>query len=261
VSPSEVFSVMLDDFRGSEEETGASRRNILSFLYKDASEQRKVILESGNNLDAEKIFRNGFTDIIPSLPWSEGVKVLSMLARLSTISGKKATVDMSGEYLRTLRKALKGDEGNDKVGGLIKVFEEFLGRRPPVDPRAVLVFLSAHGEGIVRLALEKEDRPSREFLLHGLAEYVEDSVKKWNVGGKDQEFEEGKVGPDFCEGLLRGLKVSKQDLALWISTYDIQDQRDVIGKTKDANTTVRLLEAILYAIYRIVSIVRPSPCS
>jgi hypothetical protein len=51
VSPSDVFSMMAEDFKASEDETGASRRNILDFLVA-AKEKRVEILESGDYIDS-----------------------------------------------------------------------------------------------------------------------------------------------------------------------------------------------------------------
>jgi hypothetical protein len=208
VSPNDVFAVMLDDFRGSEEETGASRRNILEFLYKVAGEERKKLLESGDRLDVEKTFREGFGDLVASLPWNEAVKVLAMMVRLSTISGRNRTEETCGDFARILRKALRPGRGGKELEELLGLFDLFMKKNPPVDSRGVLVFFATHGEGVVELAFEADSAVARKIIVDHLDEWVEDSQKIWRSDTRGRDFKEKEVGPDFCVALLRGLRVS-----------------------------------------------------
>jgi hypothetical protein len=207
IAPTDVFSVMIDDFRGSEQETGASRRNILEFLIKEAEPERRKFLESGDYPEVESTVRRGFADIIQDLGWEERIKILTMLGRFSSISGKKAKAEAAEDYLRLMRKALRSGEGLDRVEKLIEVSEDFLSRKPSVDPRAVIVFFTPHAEGILGLAIEREHKIAQDFLTLYLSGWIDDSLKAWR-SGSDKDYAESKVAPDFCDTILHALRVS-----------------------------------------------------
>jgi hypothetical protein len=142
---------MIDDCRGSEAETGASRRNIIQYLRTDAVELRQRVLETGEDLEAEKVFRDGFMDVLGKMG-SEGKLVLEMLLPLSTISGKNATTSQVGAFVRAIAD-LPGERNDPEV---VHMFDDFAGRNPPIDPRDVLPFFVGHGGMTVKLALQQD---------------------------------------------------------------------------------------------------------
>lgn len=86
ISPVDVINVMADNCKGSETETGTSRRNVLEFLSHHASDQRKMLLESGKNMEAETAFKSAFESVLEVLSaGSEDRKVvLGLLESLAT---------------------------------------------------------------------------------------------------------------------------------------------------------------------------------
>jgi hypothetical protein len=156
ISPSDVFSVMIDDCRGSEAETGASRRNIIHYLRTDAVALRKRVLETGEDLEAEKVFRDGFMDVVRKMG-SERPMVLEMLLPLSTVSGKNATISQAGAFVRAIADLPAGS--NDPE--VVHMLGDFAGRNPPLDPRDVLPFFVVHGGATVKLALQQDAAAAR----------------------------------------------------------------------------------------------------
>jgi hypothetical protein len=151
INPSDVLSVMIDDCRGSEAETGASRRNIIHYLRTDAVELRRRVLETGENLEAEKVFRDGFMDVVRKMG-SEGKMVLEMLLPLSTVSGRNATISQAGAFVRAIADLPGGSNGPE----VVHLLDDFAGRNPPIDPRDVLPFLVVNGGITVKLALQQD---------------------------------------------------------------------------------------------------------
>lgn len=208
VSPTDVFAVMADDCKGSEEETGASRRNILEFLEIPAASV-KEILESGNHLDAEKVFREGFIDVLTTTAIAETRLVLGLLIPLSTVSGKRATTGSSSAFIRTMTTSLHPGSSTALTGPLVRLFAEFIDRDPPVDPRYALLFFSAHGGAVVALALEKQDSRAKG-LIERLKAWTGAAVKSWSDKASE---EEGDVSaqtlvPRLCTTLVDALLVS-----------------------------------------------------
>ena len=206
VSASDVFAVMADDCRGSEEETGASRRNILDFLQKDAVNQRKDILESGNHQDVEATFRTGFEGVLETTAIAETRLVLGLLLPLSTISGKNATPESAGRFARTLAVSLRAGSSTPLTTPLIRLFAEFVKPNPPLEAPEALNFLAAHGAAVVLMALEKDDRAAI-LLIGGLTRWVDETVKLWKTKPGKGDLAENKLVPTVCSSLLSTLLV------------------------------------------------------
>jgi hypothetical protein len=80
ISPLDVFSVMLENCKGNEAETGASRRNVLDFLLNHAAKQRQALLQSGKHEEVQAAFKAGLENVMRSLGAdSEEREVLSAL--------------------------------------------------------------------------------------------------------------------------------------------------------------------------------------
>lgn len=209
VAPSDVFAVMADDCRGSEEETGASRRNILDFLYHDARDARRDILETGSNLEAEKFFREGFTQVLRAVPQVDVKPILEMLLPLSTISGKDAIEAAKAVFFKTLTHSVPRDSPVEAVWPIIGVFVEFIKRAEPRDSRYPLLFLAAHGPAVVELGLQKQDNLAKKVLDH-LDGWVEDAVARWGNGEGtvgEQDVLPQSLVPAFVSSILPTLLV------------------------------------------------------
>ena len=211
VSPADVFTVMTDDCKGSEEETGASRRNILAFLEGPAAEARRDILESGDHVDAEKTFHSGFIDVLQTTAIAETRLVLGLLLPLSIFSGRNASPASASAFCKTLAGSLHRGSSTALTQPLIRLFAAFVGRNPPLDPRYALMFLSNHGAALIALALEKQD---------GVAVGLVERSRGWTAGAlilwlkgtldSDQDISSSSLIPAFCNTTLDGLMVSLQ---------------------------------------------------
>ncbi|WRT68687.1 uncharacterized protein IL334_005667 [Kwoniella shivajii] len=238
VSPIDVFGVMIDDCRGSEEETGASRRNILEYLRTDAAETRKTILETGNNLTAEDIFRKGLFDVLQnSVSEEESELILELLEPLSTISGKNALTKTKNRYMKALINSLPPNSTTQKTQHLTDIFKRYVGKIMPIDPRYIILFLAQHGAAVIELGLESKD-PSAEWLLDGLKDWSRGVVAQWEKPRDEKDLEENTLAPAFVNTtlppFLDGFK------ALYRS-----------GKVAGAASTT---EVILFTIYQITTI-------
>lgn len=176
-SPIPVLSVMADDCKGSEEETGASRRNILEYLFKDCAEFRRTTLESGKNLAAEQTFRAGFTDVLKQTAISETRMVLEMLIPLSTISGPSANVEATNAFVKALTDSLKADSSTSATTGHIHLLA-VLAKRINLSPRSALYFFGKHGGAVVESILEKKDEEALA-LVKALRVWADEAIKEW----------------------------------------------------------------------------------
>lgn len=209
VSPTDAFAVMADDCKGSEEETGASRRNILGYLEGPAASARRDILESGHNLDAEKVFREGFTEVLGTTAISETRLVVGLLIPLSTISGKHATIASTSAFVRTLTNSLHPGSSTALTQPLVRLFADLIRRKPPLDPRYATLFLSAHGGAVVALAIEKEDAVA-VGLVEKLRLWTTGAIAAWSAKSseEDQDVSLSRLAPTFCKTVLDALRVS-----------------------------------------------------
>jgi hypothetical protein len=212
VSPSEVFSIMAEDCKGSEAETGASRRNILEFLNTDAKSQRKELLESGKYIEAENTFSSGFYDVLSTTAIAETRLILSLLLPLSTISGRNCTRTSSGKFAKTLIKCLHPKSSIGLTMLLIKLWDDFTTKADGLDPRWMICFLADHGEAVVQAALEKGDKEAKSIL-----EYPNTNTSK-RLGRyfardndrSEPELETRKLIPVFAQTMLDPVLVSSQ---------------------------------------------------
>lgn len=186
---------MVDDCKGSEEETGASRRNILDFLEQTASVRE--LLESGQDLSAEEAFK-GFYDALGSCEPAEQRQILGMLASSSTITGKNATEGAAAEYASRLTTTLREGSSTSSTTPLIRLFAKFLDRTPPLNPQSIVGFLAAHGGAVVSLALEKVDKDAVKIL---------DQLKLLVPANTPR----GKVAADFVKAILPEVLVRRDN--------------------------------------------------
>jgi len=180
VSPTDVFAVMADDCKGSQEETGASRRNILEFLETAGKGPGPLrgILESGDYLDAEKVFREGFTEVLTTTAIAETRLVLGLLSPLSTVSGKNATIASTSAFIRIMTTSL-------------------------------------HGGAAIALAREKQDETAKG-LIEKLKTWISGASTNWRITKEESEKDVSAavLVPAFCETMLEALLVSLSEWEL-----------------------------------------------
>jgi hypothetical protein len=211
VSPSEVFSIMAEDCKGSEADTGASRRNILEFLNTDAKAKRRELLESGKYIEAEQTFSAGFYDVLTTTAIAETRMILGLLLPLSTISGRNSTKTSSGRYAKTLIKCLHSKSSMGMTIPLIKLWEDFAARADGLDPRWTLCFLADHGAAVVQAAMEKGDKEAKSILEYPntnsssrFRRYFDDRDRDRS----DPELETRRLVPLFAQTTLNSALVS-----------------------------------------------------
>jgi hypothetical protein len=178
MSPVHVIEVMADDCKGSEEETGASRRNIIEYLSKDCVLFRRNHLESGQTPDAEEIFRKGFLDVLKTASASEAVMILEMLVPLPSISGPIAKKETTTSFVRALTDSLKGGSSISRSSRHIQIFASLAEKQSSLDPKAALYFFSRHGAAVIQSLLIKGD-PVSLGLIKRLRGWVHEAVKQW----------------------------------------------------------------------------------
>ncbi len=201
---------MADDCKGSEEETGASRRNILEFLETPAASARKDILESGEHLEAEKVFREGFIDVLGTTAIAETRLVLGLLVPLSTVSGKNATMASASGFARTMTSSLHPGSSTALTQPLIRLFADFVTRNPSIEPRYALLFLSAHGGAVVAMAVEKQD-PAAKGLVDKLRAWTSGAIVAWSgkAAEEEQDVSASSLVPSFSRTMLDASLVSQ----------------------------------------------------
>ena len=196
------------DCCGSEAETGASRRNILDFLTRDATALLRPILESGDHLDAEKAFQKGFEEVLKTTAIPETRQVLSLLVPLSTVSGKNAPPESAAKFSRLVTDSLHSRSSPLLTQPLIKIYADFVSRTTKLDARVGLRFWAAHGVAILQLALEKADKPSI-VMIDKLRVWSTAAVKAYNSTTEDSggDISERELTPAICEVITKGLAV------------------------------------------------------
>ena len=156
--------MMAEDCKSSEDETGASRRNILDFLV-GAKEKRAEILESGKHINAEHVFADVFYEVMATTAFPETRQILSLLLPLSTISGRKATSETTARYAKRLTRSLRPDSSVVLTTPLVRLWMDLEKRMSWFDNRWSIFFLADHGAAVVSLLEEKKDKQARELLL------------------------------------------------------------------------------------------------
>lgn len=197
---------MAEDCKGSEDETGASRRNILDFLQ--ASKVKRIeILESGNHLDAERVFADGFYEVMRTTAIAETRQILGLLLPLSTISGHNATSEITGKYAKALVQCLRPDSSNGLTSPLVKLWMELDKRHSRLHPRWTLLFLADHGAAVVSLMVDKDDKQARELLLLPARDLTR-LERSLGERGHVAELDKRKLLPAYTSTLLEAASVS-----------------------------------------------------
>lgn len=208
MSPKDVIEVMADDCKGSEEETGASRRNIIEYLSKDCGSFRRKFIESGAHSKIEDIFRTGFMDVLKTASSSESIMILEMLVPLPSISGTVAQKETTTGFIRALTDSLKGGSSLGRSTRHIQIFGSLAERLPSLEPKAALYFFSKHGAAVIQSMLIKGD-PVSLSLIKKLRGWVQEAVKQWEKGTLMDS--DKKVVRRCLEDMLEEIAVS-QDL-------------------------------------------------
>ena len=199
LSPIDAFSVMIDDCRGSEEETGASRRNILEFLRDIAAEKRKVFLESGEDVEAEAAFLKGFIEVLKTTGIAESRLILGFLLPLSIVSGGNAIPTKTTDFVQALTGSLSGGSATALAEPLVGMMAILSRKGVMVDAVSSLDFLAKHGDAVVVMAM-KGDPNARDVV-----EALKVSLK--SVDAHRRATSAG-VSIAFCQTVLKGLAVS-----------------------------------------------------
>lgn len=208
LAPGQVFGVMADDCKGSEEETGASRRNIVEYLYKDedCALIRRLILDSGGNKEAEDIFRTEFMEVLKTATSTESRWILEMLVTLPSVSSKAAKPETTTAYVKALANSVKAGSAAKNTTQLIELFAEFLKRQPSVDPLVALSFFERHGAAVIESLLYNNGKAALDVVkqLQGWSHKI---YQQWEAGG--QSHEEGKAVKRSITPMIRELLVSE----------------------------------------------------
>jgi hypothetical protein len=196
VSAADTFDVMADDCQ-SEEQSGASRRNILNFLTDQAKQERAKSLESGDDMEAEDIFREGFYAVLKVAAPAEQTLVLSLLLPLSSISGKHATRERASTFCRHLTESIEPRSSSDITLPVIDLLGDLVKRKAPVDPRCLVSFLANHGAVVLGLAVDHASATAVD-LIKRVNEWTEQAIDEWKVGKESGEGEaEEQLAPAF----------------------------------------------------------------
>ncbi|WVW85314.1 hypothetical protein I302_107352 [Kwoniella bestiolae CBS 10118] len=233
VSPSEVLQVMMDDCRNTEEETGTSRMNILEYLQYDLAEQRKLLLESGNNLDMEDIVREGLFDILEHANERESKIILGILEPMSTVSGKNVNNQTKKRYIKALIRSIPPRSSIDKTQPLLESFRTYTQKVPPADAKLGISLLAKHGEVVIKQGMGKNDTTARWFV-ESLKVWVSEVIDSWSIKGDDQDLEEDNLAPAFV----------KTHLPPFLDECVTLFRRGNLASAGD------VIELLLFAIYR-----------
>ncbi|WWC90429.1 uncharacterized protein L201_005364 [Kwoniella dendrophila CBS 6074] len=233
VSPTEVFSVMMDDCKNSEEETGASRRNILEYIQHDTAQQRKELFETGKHIEAENILREGLFDIQQNATQEERTIILGILEPMFSVSTGIASAETKKKYVKALITSIPPKSPSEQIQPLIVKFRNYITKTSPIDSRLGILFISRYGEFIVSQALGKND-PTPKWLLDKLKEWTSAAVDRWSSGDNDKELGENNLSPSFVKTILPTFLRECKNLY----------------RRKDFTKAGDLIEVVLYAIYR-----------
>ncbi|OCF57729.1 hypothetical protein L486_05194 [Kwoniella mangroviensis CBS 10435] len=237
VSPSEVFQVMIDDCKNTEEETGTSRLNILQYLQNDLAERRKEMLESGINPEAENVVREGLFEILEHANERESKILFGILENLSTISGKNVNQKTKSKYIKALIRSVPSKSSIEKTQPLLESFRRYIEKASPIDPRVGILLFVKHGEVVIRQSMSKNDSTAI-WLVNRLKGCTREVLDKWTMKGDDQDLEEDNLAPAFVQNVLP----------------PFLDECVTLFKKGNLASVGDLIEPILYAIYRLTTI-------
>lgn len=190
--------MMAEDCKTSEEESG---RNILNFLLKDAISQRKEILESGNYVEAERVFSEGFYDVLPTSS-TKTILILELLGTLSTVSGRNSNRDSLGKYAKALSRSIPSTSSQSTA--VIKLWGSFM-EKAEVDPRWTIYFLAEYGDIVVKAAVG-DDRVSKGILGF----YNTQSQSRWRRIMEDRDERDLEIRtliPKFAQTMVDAIVV------------------------------------------------------
>ncbi|WVQ68536.1 uncharacterized protein L199_006745 [Kwoniella botswanensis] len=237
VSPSEVFQVMIDDCKNTEEETGTSRLNILHYLQNDLAEQRKEMLESGINTEAEDVVREGFFEILEHANERENKIILGILENISTISGKNVKQKTKSRYIKALIRSVPSKSSIEKTQPLLESFRRYIEKASPIDPRVGILFSAKHGGVFIKQAMSKNDSTAI-WMVNRLKGWTREVLDKWTLKGDDQDLEEDNLAPAFVKNVLP----------------PFLDECVTLFRKDNLASAGNLIEPIVYAIYRLTTI-------
>jgi hypothetical protein len=204
VSPVETIEILAEECRNAD--GGDARRNIIDFLEKYSAAQRAELLYSGKNLKVEDTFSREFERLIKSASEpGEAIAIVRMLIPLSTISGKNARREDAARFTKVIAEAVSSNAPANAREEIIEVFDEFLSRNPPVDPREILRFYGVHGRTFAKMALDgKSKGVMRQVEM--LKKVVSEALELWRRGSNEPD--ESKIAPNFCRAILSRTLVS-----------------------------------------------------
>ncbi|WVQ72690.1 hypothetical protein IAR50_002250 [Cryptococcus sp. DSM 104548] len=222
VSPVDVFSVMADDCKGSEAETGASRDKILKFLQHEGASALKELLHSGNNRDAEERFMTEFEGVLSGggLALEGKMAVIDLLVPLSTVSGANARTDSVNSFIKLVTNVIPPMAPISEKPRLNHILKELVDRlhhshpkNPPYDCRYMLYFLSIHGAGLTLSLFRREGDIRARGLLEGMKEWVVQANVLWTHGQvKDPCLDKMIVAKGIVEQLWSGSSLDGKQL-------------------------------------------------
>nr|KIR49342.1 hypothetical protein I312_01497 [Cryptococcus bacillisporus CA1280] len=231
---------MADDCRGSEEETGASRQNILKFLSPPSPssstgislDTRRRLLESGDHTDVEDVFREEFLGVINPTQQSqngqskgiskdEKMTILKLVIPLSTVTGRNATTPTVGRVSNLITDLVPPGSQAKEVQPVVQLFNSFISslslsqqdkeKQNLLDPRLPIVFFAKHGQAITQLALGN-DMPSRK-MVEGLKVWSEESLRRWKERDMNVEVDVEVTREKVVKQILPALLASTHPLS------------------------------------------------
>ncbi|ODO05747.1 hypothetical protein I350_04808 [Cryptococcus amylolentus CBS 6273] len=248
IAPLDVFSVMADDCKGSEAETGASRDNILRFLKYQGAPALKKLLHLGNHRNAEERFRNEFEGVLSSggLGLEEKMTVISLLVPLSTVSGANARTESTNRFIKLLTDSIPSMTPIADKARVTHIIKELVDRlhqyhpnNPPYDARYILYFFSVHGAGLTFSVFKPEGDGRAKGLLEGLKEWMAQAEVSWSFGQVR----------DPCLDKVRLAKGSIEQL--WLGS-SINGKQIFCAENVDRNT-IALFEILFWSFYKLAT--------
>ncbi|TYJ57261.1 hypothetical protein B9479_001994 [Cryptococcus floricola] len=248
IASPDVFSVMADDCKGSEAETGASRDNILRFLKYQGAPALKKLLHSGNHRDAEERFRNEFEGVLSSggLGLEEKVTVINLLVPLSTVSGANARAESTNQFIKLITDSFPSMTPIADKSRVTHILKELVGRlhqyhpnNPPYDARYILYFFSVHGAGLTFSLFKPEGDGRAKEMLEGLKEWLAQAEVLWSFGQvRDPCLDKVRVAKGVIEQLWSGSSVNG---------------KQIFGAEKVDRDTSALFEILFWSFYKLVT--------
>lgn len=287
VSPADVFSVMADDCRGSEEETGASRQNILKFLSPSSADlstgisldTRRALLESGKHTDVEDVFREEFLSVVSQHQHGQGgmgkdekMTILNLVIPLSTVTGQNATTPTVKRVSHLIIDLVPPGSPAKEVQPVVQLFNTFISsltlapfpaqqrRENVLDPRVPITFFAKHGQATTQLALGN-DVPSRN-MVEGLKLWVEEALRGGAKGGDgEEEMDVETVREKVVKQILPALLASPLSLVVYLTLtlcLGPQNASKAFTYNRTLEKAGEMFEILFYTVYLFSTNVRPA---